>query len=262
MSKIKYYFLGIVVIILLGLSAGYAVFKKEKEESFKLSDLENVLNATSTVAVTARPEIKEISKTGELSLYKGQDVADIGNDAFISKVPKEQVDKYKAELIRLRGVLEKNPLNVDAWMGVGNIKNFFGNYDGARDAWEYTGYLNDGNSVVYYNLGNLYGSYLKDYKKAEENFLKAIELENRNVNYYIGAADFYRNFYTEKKAEVKKILEEGIRQVPNDVSILAYAGGYYKEEGNKERALELFKKALELYPQSLEIKEEVERLQK
>ena len=50
--------------------------------------------------------------------------------------------------------------------------------------------------------------------------------------------------------------------MPNDVSILAYAGGYYKEEGNKERALELFKKALELYPQSLEIKEEVERLQK
>ena len=257
--KKLYFVLGI--IILAGLFyLGYRAYYKDNEgaNSADFGKLEEVLNATTTAAV--KPEIKEIKDEGNLVFYVGQDLADIGNSSFMNKVPKEQVDKYKAELARLKEVLESDPTNVENWMSVANIKNFFNNYEGARDAWEYAKYLNNDNSAVYYNLGNLYGGYLKDYKLAEENFLKAIELEKKNVNYYIGTADFYWNFYTGKKGEAGNILEEGMKEMPDDISLLSYAAGYYKNTGNKERALALYNKVLSLDSGNEEVKGEVERL--
>lgn len=233
--------------------------EKEEEKNIDFSGLENTLNATTT---SEGVTVKDISEGENFFSYEGQDIADIGNDSFISRVPESQVEKYKAELLRLKGVLTENPTNVDGWIGVGLIKKFFNNYTGARDAWEYAKYLNNTNSLVYYNLGNLYGMFIKDYREAEENFLKAIELEKKSVDYYIGAADFYRNFYTEKKEKAGEILEKGMREVPNDISLLVYTADYYKETGNKERALELYKKVLEFEPNNEEIKEEIESLKK
>ena len=252
----------IVLVIVLGviIYGGVKLFKgQDKIEDFDFSKLEEIINATST-----SPEVKieKIENEGGLISYEGQDIADIGNDDFINKVSKEQVEKYKAELVRLKGVLEENPMNVDGWIGVGMIKKFFNNYEGARDAWEYAKYLNDDNSVNYYNLGNLYSENLKDYQMAETNFLKALEIGRKEVSYYIAVADFYRNFYIEKRGEAKKILENGIKEVPNDISLLSYAAEYYKKEGNKERALELYKKVLEFGPDNEMIKEEINNLEK
>jgi len=269
MKKTVLFIVSLIVFFTISVGMAWFFYKdREKKNNLfveeKMKGLENILNTTSTKEENfSEGGIADIitKSMPVVEIYKGEKITEIGNDKFIKKIPEEIVMEYKKKLEEWEAVLKKNPMDVDAWISIGMIKKFFNNYAGARDAWEYAKYLNDGNSVVYYNLGNLYGSYLKDYKKAEENFLKAIELEDKNVNYYIGVADFYRNFYTEKKEKIKIILEEGIKQVPNDVSILAYAGGYYKEEGNKERALELYKKILSLNPENEEVKEEIKKLE-
>jgi tetratricopeptide (TPR) repeat protein len=229
------------------------------EENADFSELEEILNATSTMP---QAEIKEIKNDSESTFmpYRGQDLSEIGNDAFIGKVPEKMLSDSKAELLRLKNDLEKNPENVDEWIKVGMIKKFYNNFIGARDAWEYAKYLNDTNSSIYYNLGNLYGMFLKDNTEGEANFKKALELEKGETSFYINFADFYRNFYVEKKAEAEGVIQEGLKNMPNDGSLLVYAGGYYKESGDKEKALLYYKKALALDPDNQELKSEIEKL--
>ncbi|MFA5173293.1 MAG: tetratricopeptide repeat protein [Candidatus Paceibacterota bacterium] len=250
----------LIAVLAVSIYLGGKFFKnKEEEKNPNFSELEGILNATSTVSGAEIKEIKD-EPLDTFTPYLGQDLSEIGNDAFIGKVPEKMLNDSKAELSRLKNALEKDPGNIDDWIKVGMIKKFFNNYIGARDAWEYAKYLNDTNSSIYYNLGNLYGMYLKDNIEGEENFKKALELEKGETSFYINFADFYRSFYTEKKAEAEGVIQEGLKNMPNDGSLLIYAGGYYKELGDKEKALLYFKKALALDPNNQELKSEIEKL--
>ncbi|MDD4761429.1 MAG: tetratricopeptide repeat protein [Candidatus Pacebacteria bacterium] len=258
MKKTLIIFLIVILAVFIYLGGKFLNSNKVQENN-NFSELEEILNATSTAP---QAEIKEIKEDFENTFtpYRGQDLSEIGNDAFIEKVPEKILNDSKAELARLKSSLEKNPENVDEWIKVGMIKKFYNNYIGARDAWEYAKYLNDTNSSVYYNLGNLYGMYLKNNVEGEENFKRALELEKGETSFYINFADFYRNFYIEKKAEAEAVIQEGLKNMPNDGSLLVYAGGYYEELGDKEKALLYYKKALDLDPDNQELKNEIEKL--
>ncbi|PIR88907.1 MAG: hypothetical protein COU07_03350 [Candidatus Harrisonbacteria bacterium CG10_big_fil_rev_8_21_14_0_10_40_38] len=156
---------------------------------------------------------------GTLPKYKGDAIENIGTDLFIAEIPKDVQEKYKNELSDLNEGLKNTPDNIDLWIQVGIIKKIFNNYNGARDAWEYAKIVNPKHSTPYYNLGGLYGSYIKDFEKAEENYLKAIEIDPTLGYLYLGLADFYENFYTEKADQAIEVIKQGLVVVPDEPSL-------------------------------------------
>lgn len=170
-------------------------------------------NPLPEINVTVTPDV------GSLPLYKGRAIDDIGNDPFIQQVPPEYLQKYTVELADFKVSLARNPADADAWIRVGVLKKFFNDYLGARDAWEYAKVVNPWYSTAYYNLGDLYGWYLKDFPRAEENYLKAIEVDPTLAYLYISLAEFYNVVYKTKSAQAVEVIRRGLEVLPDDADL-------------------------------------------
>ena len=189
---------------------------------YRSSSNEAVVEESNTVIGEKEPE----ENTDKYPAYTGEPIIFLGNDPIIKSFPPEAVAKQKLLLSQLAESLKENPANFDGWLAVGLHKKFFNNYFGARDAWEYAKLVLSDHALSYLNLGNLYGYYLNDFKKAEDNYLLAIDHDLLNsFNSYYALANFYRDF------------------------------------GFKEKAIEYYKKVLEFFPEDAAVKVEIERLQ-
>ena len=95
------------------------------------------------------------------------------------------------------------------------------------------------NAELYYDRGELY-SYVYEYKKAYDDFTKAIELNPNKAIYYVGRATVYKE-KEKKKAEedIAKSLE-----LPYDLETYKKLGEYYEYKSEYESAIEIYKKAL------------------
>ena len=175
---------------------------------------------------TGDKSVESIGKVAAPSLrYTGQSIMVIGNDSIINQFPKSFVEKQTKYLADLNAALQKNPYDFDSWMQVGNHKKFFNNYEGARDAWEYAKLLVPEQQLAYLNLANLYAYYLKDFAKAEANYIAAVDRDFNNISgSYTALAAFYRDF------------------------------------GVPDSALEWYQRALEFAPGDLALLTEIERL--
>jgi tetratricopeptide (TPR) repeat protein len=89
-----------------------------------------------------------------------------------------------------------------------------GDYEGAKECWEYAAVVNPKSPTPFNNLGDLYAHYLKDNKKAEENFLIAIKNGPDQIYIYRSLYEFYR-YVMKDNAKAKQILERGISANPN-----------------------------------------------
>ena len=106
-------------------------------------------------------------------------------------------------------------------LALGLEKKRINDYEGARDAWERAGIVSPTNSVSFNNLGDLYAYYLKDNKKAEENFLTAIKNGPNQIYIYRSLYEFYR-YVLKDDAKAKGILQKGIIANPNSSQDLKY----------------------------------------
>jgi len=113
-----------------------------------------------------------------------------------------------------RKTLTENPNLYESWIELGNQYKIVGDLPKAFEAWEYAGLLNPYNAVSFHNLGDVYGYYLNDPIKAEENFLKAIENAPSDSFYYIQTSEFYR-LVLENSTKAKDILEQGFEKNPD-----------------------------------------------
>ena len=96
---------------------------------------------------------------------------------------------------------------------LGVYRKIIGDYEGAREVWEYASAIRPQNSVSFNNLGELYAYYLKNNKKAEENYAKAIENDPSAIYIYRNFFDFYR-YFAKDTAKARAILEKGIAANP------------------------------------------------
>jgi tetratricopeptide (TPR) repeat protein len=184
-----------------------------------------ILNAKRTAIkeeVNIIPEAPENVEIPAPSLpsYKGDSIDNIGTDPIINTVSAATIEKYKKELTTLKDSLVKEPNNFDEWVQVGMIKKIFNNYSGARDAWEYACIVAPKNSIAYFNLGGLYGSYLHEFEKAELNYLRAIENDSKLAYLYLGLADFYWTFDVSKRDKADDIIRKGLEALPGDEALL------------------------------------------
>lgn len=122
-----------------------------------------------------------------------------------------------AKIAEISSALKESPDLFESWLVLGIYRKMIGDYEGAREIWEYAAALRPGDFIPFNNLGDLYAYYLKDTKKAEEYFSKAVELSPNRVHLYQSFYDFYR-YVMKDDAKAKAILEKGIAANPGSAS--------------------------------------------
>jgi tetratricopeptide (TPR) repeat protein len=154
--------------------------------------------------------------------------------------------------------------NLISWISLGQLRKVIGDYEGARDAWEFASLIRPENSLSFHNLGDLYGSYLKDMPKAELNYLVSLKNDPANVNAYLNLADLY--WYEGEKEKIPNLLSRGIRdnaKTEDKLPLLARLAKYYAESGDKENAIKYYQEIITLDPENAAvIQKEIDQLQK
>ena len=141
-------------------------------------------------------------------------------------------------------ILKNTPYNLEAWIGLGLYYKQAGDYQAAKDAWEYSSLISPGNIVSFNNLGDLYHYYLKDYPKAEARFLSAIKNDKNYVLSYMNLFDLYRYSYKVDTTKAADILKQGISTNPGNLDLRVALAHYYAEKGDTANAKAYYKEAI------------------
>ena len=140
--------------------------------------------------------------------------------------------------------LNKDSKNVNEWIMLGVNRKTIGDYEGARDAWEYAKALAPTNLVAWNNLGDLYHFYLKDYVKSEENWKKTIALKPDYIQGYSGLVDLYKYSFKVKLSETPVILKAGITKNPDAIDLQVMLAHHYQDMGQISEAKDAYNKAI------------------
>src|SRR3989338_1481590 len=261
---LKKFFLVTGVAIGIGFF-GWVMYVKIMIFSPRVSPVPTQPAPSAVVPVSDEGSSAEAPKAGsgalQVPLYTGADASVAReNSSLIKAYPEDVKKKMREELATLAARVEKDPTTLDAWLRIGVIKKFFGDYEGARDAWEYASIIRPANVVSFLNLGGLYGSYLKDYPRAEKNYRQAIINNPADSSGYLELASLYRYSYKEKEGNIVPLMEEGMTASDDDLNFTIYLGGYWTEKGDTAKAIENYEKALKLDPDNKPIQAEISRL--
>ncbi len=199
----------------------------------------------------SKEELPPFPKDYQTIRYDAKAVAELGEEGRT-----RQENAFKDALARI----EKRPDDPDVWIQLGGIKKMFGDYGGAIAAWNYVGLIRPKDATAYNNLGDLYWHYLRDFPNAEASYKKAIENFSENLGFYKDLSDLYRFDYKEKAHLADDVLLDALKVSPKSVSVLAWLGGYYRDTGDKQKAREYFRRALNLDPSNTAIQAELKEL--
>jgi len=193
-KKLLYVLAASAFFLIIFVGARYSISLQDKVASEQNTIVGNQKDFSEENLSIEKPKSDEKAVTS-LPRYVGQSIMTFGNDSIINQFPESIVEKQRTYLANLNTALQKNPYDFDSWMQVGIHKKFFNNYEGARDAWEYAKLLAPEQQLSYLNLANLYAYYLRDFAKAEVNYIAATERDFNNISgAYTAFATFYRDF--------------------------------------------------------------------
>lgn len=240
----KPFFIAAVIAMAAGVGAIYWSLSIAPSIISELSDSKRFIEVNPAVKKPA--EKSSVANSNANPTYRGQALNYLGDPQALVKYPKEFVGAYRQRLETAINLAVQYPKDENYWIEIGIVKKNLDNYFGARDAWEYASLLNSENATVYYNLANLYGLYLGDLKRAEENYKKSIETYPYTAQSYLALSDFYKDVYTEKSDLTDNVLLEGLRQIPGDPNLILGLAIYYKSSGDKENAIKYFEQFLTL----------------
>ncbi|TSC94915.1 MAG: hypothetical protein Athens101410_696 [Parcubacteria group bacterium Athens1014_10] len=136
-------------------------------------------------------------------------------------------EELLAEYLEFKVLDENIPPEAD----LGMMKKTVNDYQGAEKAWLHLSEIRPQNSTSFWDLGDLYHNFLKDYPKAEWAYKQAIENsmgEFQNANYYRGLFELYYFQYKEKKDLAKPIIEEAIKNNPDNEDLKNLWKEYYE----------------------------------
>src|SRR3989344_5838664 len=124
-----------------------------------------------------------------------------------------EIDRKRAEtkIKETSDLIRSDYDMIYAWYDLGAYRRVIGDFDGAAEAWTFGTLIRPKDFVSYHNLGDLYGFYIKNYPKSEENFLKSIQNNPQNVQAYLDLAVIYESVYKEKANQVENILLQGLK---------------------------------------------------
>jgi len=149
---------------------------------------------------------------------------------------------------------------VKGWLGLAGLRKIVKDYKGTEEALLVASKLDPKSAVCFASLANLYHYFLQDYTKAEEAYLKSLENNARDVNLYIEASNLYR-LKLDNLSRAEDMLLNGLKYNPDNFELVIALADFYKETGDKEKAIEYFEKAIEILPERAEsIQKEIDKL--
>ena len=153
-----------------------------------------------------------------------------------------------------------NPEHFFGWMDLGMLKKTIGDFEGARDAWEYAGVIQPGNSISFSNLGELYWRYLPNFQKSETSFKTSIKHKPNDWQNYISLAELYHYSYKEKYDLAPQALLDGLKAIPDDETITRRLAYLYEQRNEWQKSLEWWEKILIYSPGDTEVQQRIDRV--
>ena len=142
--------------------------------------------------------------------------------------------------------LTRVPYDGNAWMDLALRYHSAGDYEGAREVWEFIISMPPPNITALGNLGRLHHFELKQYEKAEQYFKQAIEANPARPEAYYELFDLYRYSYKKDTTAAVDILKEASELFPDDPGIPAGIAIYYRDHAQPGLARTYFEKAVVL----------------
>lgn len=234
MNKQKQTTLGILIVIIIAIFVGFYIYKdsstnKQNTDTSK----KNTITVDTSKASTSTAKIGVVSKdkgyTVEVVPIKKKTAVKVNiptpdlnrKIVFGNNVSKDAKKIIITKINSLESALKKDNSSLKDWIDLGLYRKVTGDYEGARQAWEYASALSPKNSISFRDLGDLYGYYLKEPQKAEKNLLEAIKNGPSNIEYYLKTADFYR--YKENDiSKARGIIKQGISANPKSTELKSF----------------------------------------
>lgn len=187
------------------------------------SDLQTASSEANAVAAPVSEDPKEILKTLAFRITE--------RPIVISAQLNDATKKLATEKLRQTVVYIKQEYDLlGAWYDLGAYRKLIGDYEGAAEAWTFATLIRPKDYIGYHNLGDLYGFYIKDYPKSEENYFKSIQNNPQNVQAYLDLATIYQFAYKEKANQVESVLSQGLRDNPNSVRLQSALDDYHSSK--------------------------------
>ena len=181
--------------------------EENKEDTNDSSSKPTVGNVEMEQAPIASVHVPSVSRENQPAPNLDQEIV------FGPDVPEGEKETTRGQVKILTDTLKADPNLFNEWMDLGILLKSAGDYERARQVWEYAGAIRPENSLSFANLGTLYGYYLKNPIKAEANLLHAVENEPRFLDLYARMTDFYLEVMNDKEKALQ-FLERAIAQYP------------------------------------------------
>lgn len=193
----------VVIVIALAISAGLYIKKDLKKTQEIVIDQKGTTTSSGNVTITPVPVPQTKRQVPALPfppIIKAQ-LSDESKVLAMGAI-KEDTD-----------ILKKDSSDESRWIDLGLQRNFIGDYNGAREAWEYASYLRPNDFIPLHNLGDLYAYSLNDYAKSEMYYRKSIAADPSQLIVYQKLYELYR-FKIKDNVKARAILEDGIAKNP------------------------------------------------
>jgi len=174
------------------------------------------------------------------------------------KYSKDDNKKVFVERLLAAKEMLRGEKSVQNYLGVGN--SYYGLGENAlaeRTFEEAAGIFKD--VVIYSNLANVYKAQ-KKYKKAEEAYLGIIDFKSNEASAYLNLHGLYKIAWFGQQYGPESILEKGLMEVGDDVNLLNTLAVFYRDSGDKKKAIRYFERSLEVNPDNDVVKRELEEL--
>lgn len=190
--------------------------------------------STTTPTINGTHTVNGVTGSGNfsVSLSPTIDVPDarapIAYSADLSAEAKVIIQKKIADL---QAALQKNSLDLTAWLNLGAMRKLAGDFTGAETDWKFVMQASPQNTAAFWNLGDLYMNFLKNYPKAESAFKSVISIDPASSDAYRQLYQLYTDFYKQGTGAAEGILKQGVAANPDSVDLQVMLARYYKSQG-------------------------------
>lgn len=203
------------------------------EQGASASSTENMSSATLSVL----PGSAGMTGNAKVELVKAPQAPSLASPKYSGDITEEQWTSIAAAFKKTQDAIAKNVQDFKAWIQAGTLYKDAGDYAMAAKVWEYASVLAPTNIVSPLNLGDLYANYVKDYPKAEKNYLQEIANNQNSPLAYRALYELYtETSYKPSATAAEDILRKGIAANPQATDLQVLLARYYAQSGRKEDA--------------------------
>ncbi|HEY4514242.1 MAG TPA: tetratricopeptide repeat protein [Candidatus Paceibacterota bacterium] len=145
-------------------------------------------------------------------------------------------ERIISDLNKTIAALKKDESSYQDWIYLGLYWKILGDFEGAKEVWNYATTLAPSEEVAYINLANLYDLSLKNYAQAEIYYKKGLAMNPANTDTYRNLHEMYRYRYKQTTNEAENALKSGIERNPEALDLYVMLARFYAETGRAAEA--------------------------